>query len=581
MSQYPIYTAETECRDCYKCVDRCPVKAIRVQNGRMSVISKMCIFCGNCVRNCPASAKKVRGDVGAIKKLFERGIKVYASVAPSFPAEFFGFTPAQFVSALKRLGFHAVSETALGADYVSARVAADLKVASADADGQKLFLSSACPAVVLYLKRYAAAFVPYLNDRASPLLAHAQLLRTIYGDKIGVVFIGPCIAKKREADQFKEVNAVITFDELKQWLREENINPADINDADTEGGFVPRRAAKGAFYPVDGGMILSMRKYRGFSKTSNMVISGIRTITETLNAESHKLELESPLFLELLACEGGCINGPCTTRDASAIKRRALLLKYAESADDVLDTATAGKPVTLTGELAALVVKEANHSPEEIRAALAATGKYGANDEINCSKCGYENCRAFAKAILEKRAEKTMCATYVRNLAQKKANALIDAMPSGVVIVDKNMRVIECNKNFARLMGSEIDELYESSPGLHGLNLNKIDCPGTYFEDVLSSKTMDSFDYDIRINDKILHLNVYVIEKGETVAGVFTDITVPQIRRDRTVLQAKKIIETNVKTVQKIAFLLGENAANTEAILNSIIESHTTAARRK
>jgi iron only hydrogenase large subunit-like protein len=541
----------------------------------------MCIFCGNCVRNCPASAKKVRADVGVIKKLFERGIKVYASVAPSFPAEFFGFTPAQFVSALKRLGFYAVSETALGADYVSAKLAADLKEAQAAADGQKLFLSSACPAVVLYLKHYAPAFVPYLNDRASPLLAHAQLLRTIYGEKIAVVFIGPCIAKKREADQFKEVNAAITFDELRQWLREEGINPAAINDAESCGEFVPRRAAKGAFYPVDGGMILSMRKYHGFSKTSNMVISGIGTITETLNVESDNIELESPLFLELLACEGGCVNGPCTTRDASAIKRRSLLLKYAESADDTLDAETAGKQVTLTGELTALPMKVANHSPDEIRAALILTDKHSVNDEINCSKCGYENCRAFAKAILEKRAEKTMCATYVRTLAQKKANALIDAMPSGVVIIGKNMRIIECNKNFAHLMGSEIEELYELSTELRGININKIEEMGIYFEDAFSANNTEGFDYDIRLNGKILHLNVYIIEKGETAAGVFTDITVPQIRKDRTVSQAKKIIETNVKAVQKIAFLLGENAVNTEAILHSIIESHTAAAKRK
>jgi iron only hydrogenase large subunit-like protein len=540
----------------------------------------MCIFCGNCVRNCPASAKKVRDDIEQVKKLFERGIKVYASVAPSFPAEFFGLTSAQFVTSLKRLGFYAASETALGADYVSAKLAADLKKASADPNGQKLFLSSACPTVVLYLKRYASAFVPYLNDRASPLLAHAQFLRTMYGDKIGVVFIGPCIAKKREADQFREVNAAITFDELKRWMREEGVNPTKITDEEPSG-FVPRRAAKGAFYPVDGGMILSMQKYQGFSKTSNMVISGIDAIRETLNATSHQLELESPLFLELLACEGGCVNGPCTTRDASAITRRSLLLKYAESADDVLDAETAGKPIMLTGELTAVAMKAASHSAEEIRAALAAIGKYGVNDEINCSKCGYENCRAFAKAMLEKRAEKTMCVSYVRDLAQKKANALIHATPSGVVIVEKNMRVIECNKNFALLMGPEFEELYELSPELLGLDLNKVADMGMWFEEAFSAKTSESFDYEIRVNNKILHLNVYVIKKGEVVAGVLTDITIPQIRRDRTVLQAKNIIEKNVKAVQKIAFLLGENAANTEAILNSIIESHTEAAKRK
>jgi len=175
MQQNPIYTIETECRDCYKCVDRCPVKAIKVQNERASVISKMCIYCGNCVRYCPSHAKSLRSDVWNVRNLFRRREKVFVSLAPSFPAEFFGVTPEQLCAALKKLGFYAVSETALGADYVSAGIAADLKEASENKGAQRLFLSPACPAVVLYLKRYAPAFVPYLNNRASPLLAHAQL----------------------------------------------------------------------------------------------------------------------------------------------------------------------------------------------------------------------------------------------------------------------------------------------------------------------------------------------------------------------------------------------------------------------
>jgi iron only hydrogenase large subunit-like protein len=582
MNEYPVCVTETECRGCYKCVDRCPVKAIRVQNGSVSVIPKMCIFCGNCVRACPAQARKARNDIATVKKLLRQDKKTFVSLAPSFSSEFFGCSPRQLTAALKCLGFFAVSETALGADFVSAGIAAALKEASENEGGQKLFLSSACPAVVLYLKRYASAFVPYLNNRASPLLAHAQLLRGLYGQRINVVFIGPCIAKKCEADQFKEISAAITFNELREWLREEEINPHTISETENDG-FVPRRAAKGAFYPVDGGMIISMRKYKGFSKTANMVISGINTIAETLNAVTRPDGLETPLFLELLSCQGGCINGPCATRDASAISRRARLLRYAESADDVLDAETASRTIPLFGELTAVERQTARHSPEEIRLALEQTGKYSVTDEVNCSKCGYRTCRDFADALLEKRAEKTMCAPYMRALAQKKANGLMNAMPGGVVIVEKTMHIIECNRNFARLMGSEIEELYEITAQLAGFNLNKIPEASVHFEEVFSPMggngahidgMGDSFDCEIRIESRILHLNIFVIEKGEIAAGVFTDVTVPQIRRDRTVSKIKSVIEKNVKTVQKIAFLLGENAAETEAILTSIIKSY-------
>jgi PAS domain-containing protein len=526
-----------------------------------------------------------------VKALLRKGKgrkKTFISLAPSFSSEFFGITPRRLTAALKQLGFFAVSETALGADYVSAGIAASLKGASEGKNGQKLFLSSACPAVVLYVKRYAGAFAPCLNDRASPLLVHARLLRNLYGKDINVVFIGPCIAKKCEADQFKEIDAAITFDELRGWFRGDGADPyltgeTSGNDEDNDD-FVPRRAAKGAMYPIDGGMSISMRKYQGFSKTHNMVISGINTIAETLNLLTRPSGLETPLFLELSACEGGCVNGPCVTRDVSAITRRARLLRYAESADDALDKRTASRPIPLSGEFAALAVierKPVSHSPEEIQRALNQTGKYRPSDEINCSKCGYRTCRDFAGALLEKRAEKMMCASYTRSLAQKKENGLMNAMPDGVVIVDKTMRVIECNRRFASLMGmgGEIEELYDISERLAGFNLNKIPPIAVHFADVFSpaketGRTAAArVERDIRIESRILHLTLFAIEKGETAAGVLTDVTLPQIRRDRTVAKAKDVIAKNVKTAQKIALLLGENAAETEAMLNLIIDS--------
>ena len=583
MLQYPIYTGQNECRDCFKCANRCPVNAICVQDGCPDILPKMCIFCGKCVTHCPSGAKRVRNDVEQIKKVIQSGKKVFVSLAPSFPAEFCDCTSGQLIASLKKLGFYAVSETALGADFVSADIASGLRAASEKKDGQKLFLSSACPAVVLYIKRYAPAFVPYLNDRASPLLAHAALLQKMYGKEIRIVFIGPCIAKKREADQFTEIAAALTFNELKQWFKEEGIRPERIaEDEGANQSFVPRRAAKGSFYPVDGGMLISLRSHTGFSKTSNMVVSGIDTIAEMLNRDTSVYAgLESPLFLELLACQGGCVNGPCITKDASAISRRAKLLKYAESADDILDEETAGIKLNLSGSLTATERPQTEYSKGEIRVALSHIGKYSEKDELNCSICGYKTCRDFAVALLEKRVEKTMCVNYMRNMAQRKANALIKAMPGGIVIVDKECKVVECNRKFARLLGSEIEELFDIDPDLSGLDLYKVAGIGKYFEECFSMNMRESFNYEFKEGDKIFHLNIFVIEKGEILAGILEDITLPQIRRDKTVTRARRIIEKNVKTVQKIAFLLGENAAETESILHSIIESYTAGGKKK
>ena len=209
--QQPIHTEPTQCQDCYKCIRHCPVKAIRVENNHAKIIPELCVFCGQCVMDCPAHAKQTRSDLQRARHLLSTKEQVFVSLAPSFVSEFSDFTPQQLVAALLSLGFAGVSETALGADLVSAQLAKDLSLAAADPQGQRLFLSSACPAVVEYLKLYQPELAPFITDRASPLLAHARYLRQEYGSDIGVVFMGPCIAKKREADVWAEIDVALTF----------------------------------------------------------------------------------------------------------------------------------------------------------------------------------------------------------------------------------------------------------------------------------------------------------------------------------------------------------------------------------
>ena len=537
---YPIYTEPTECQDCYKCIRRCPVKAIRVENGHAKIIPELCIYCGGCVTHCP-------------------------SLAPSFIAEFPDFTPPQMIAALKHLGFSEVSETALGADLVSAQLSEDLAAAAAGTIQQKLFLSSACPAVVEYIKLFLPEFTPYITDRASPLLAHARYLRKIYGEDIGIVFIGPCIAKKRESDTWKEIDIAITFNELRAWFAAEGIRPDTVIPAGKEADqqFIPRRAAKGSLYPIDGGMIAACKKYGKLPGVRSMTVSGIPEIHDAL-AGFDPENISTPLFLELLSCTGGCINGPGTARIHSGTLRRVLVEEYE----------TRNNAPVLQDTLPGTQATPPRYTEEDIRTALRSVGKYTAADEVNCASCGYDTCRAFAEAILDNRAEKTMCVSYMRKLAQKKANGLIKAIPSGVVIVDKNLQIVECNMNFAKLMGTDVVEMYEAKPGLEGADLAKLTGASQFFADVLTMNGPDIIERDIRDGRKILHITVFEIEKEEIAAGVIEDITAPQNQKNRTVTQARKIIDKNLSVVQKIAFLLGENAAETESMLNSIIDSY-------
>src|SRR5574344_1754876 len=211
----PVYTIPTECQDCYKCIRRCPVKAIRVENGHAAVMGELCIACGRCVINCPAHAKQYRDDTAAVKSLLRSGKQVIMSLAPSFKSEFAEYSVAELISKVKALGFYGVSETALGADLVSSKIAEDLQNAVA-AKNQNLFISSACPAAVEFIKRYMSEYTPYITDVASPLLTHTRYLHEVYVKEAVIVFAGPCIAKKRESDVWNEDIAVsLTFKELR------------------------------------------------------------------------------------------------------------------------------------------------------------------------------------------------------------------------------------------------------------------------------------------------------------------------------------------------------------------------------
>jgi iron only hydrogenase large subunit-like protein len=549
------------------------------------VVSESCVLCGHCVTACPAGAKRVRDDQARARQLLRLKDRVIVSLAPSFASEFAGVSPERLVDAIRKLGVFGVSETALGADLVSAQIAADFAEEAeraernADYRRRKLYLSSACPTTVEYIKRYISAFSPYITDRASPLLAHARYLRSIYGADIGIIFVGPCIAKKREADVWPVIDCAITFRDLRRWLADAGISLApECGDHDaavsgtnvTAAGFIPHRAAKGALYPIDGGMIAAVKKYPGAEGVFMMSVTGLDEIDAALSGLDPET-LETPLFIELLACPGGCVNGPQGTSGGPTALRRINLLEYAQRARDTVEE----RLPEISGTIPVSLTEGKRHSDEEIIQGLRQVGKIAVQDELNCGSCGYDTCRGFVGAMLEHRAEKTMCVSYMRKLAQKKANGLIKAIPSGVVICDSNMKIIECNENFARLMGEDTSMMFEAKPGLEGADLAKITSMSRFFTDVMAEEGPDAVEHEIREGKKIFHATVFSIEKGESACGVIQDVTAPQIQKDRVIKQTQRVINKNLAVVQKIAFLLGENAAETEATLNSIIESFT------
>ena len=561
----PVYTEATECQDCFKCVRHCPVKAIRIEDGRATVMAEECVACGECYTVCPMGAKRVRDDVGRAQELLDSGRRVVVSLAPSYVAEFTEMSTARLIHAIKQLGVETVSETALGAQEVSANVAQIFR----DKPEPQLYISSACPTAVEVLRKYYPQLGRYVTDFCSPVLAHCRILRQCYGQDTAVIFVGPCIGKKREADRHPDMlDLALTYDELRNLLDLRNIETHQAEVDPEQDYFLPAEAEEGALYPVDGGMIAGIKANCSVSEAQFMSESGIRSIPDALEGLDPE-NLEKPVFLELLACKGGCINGPVMAADQGTVAKRMAVINgttYEEA--KIPRTPAVDVYITDTEE----EVKAPAFTEQQIQDALRQVGKTRPEDELNCGGCGYDNCRAFASALLQGKAETSMCVSYMRQLAQKKANALINTMPSGVVMVDADRKIVECNERFATLIGEEAKSIYNAYPGMEGALLRRVVPFYTLFDNVLATGKAP-LERDIKHEGRILHVTIFNIETHQLIGAIVQDVTEPNVRKEEVIERARDVIRRNLETVQQVASLLGENAAESEVVLNSIIES--------
>ena len=562
---YPVYTIEAECQDCYKCVRHCPVKAIRVRDGHAAVLPELCIACGKCVEVCPVKAKQVRNDTGRARLLLQdRSTPVYLSLAPSWVSEFKDLAPARLIRAMKLLGFAGVSETALGAQLVSARVAGELN----GKGGGGLHLSSACPTAADYIRKYQPALACAITPVGSPLMAHARLLRDRFGENIRVIFIGPCIGKKNEADRYPElINLALTYPELRQMLREAAIDPERLQP-EPDDRFVPEAAEEGARYPVEGGMNDTIEFQLDGPPVHFATLAGVDNLKLAFNG-MEQIPAKEPIFVEMLACPGGCVHGPCSEHDSPGLLERLRVLRKTHFPVEPL-------PRTTPGRIDAAFPSDAAPPPTDgdILAALRSIGKTTPEDELNCDGCGYDTCRNFARAMLSGRAEPSMCVSYLKKQALKKANAILRSISSGVVIADRNLQIIESNRNFAKLFGEETLEAFDACPGLAGADLSRI-VPSfaNLFESAL--KSGDEIRRDsLKVGRRLFNLNIFIIEPGEVVGAVIFDVTNTELRREQIAARARQVIENNLATVQEIACRLGEQMADTELLLRSIADDY-------
>jgi iron only hydrogenase large subunit-like protein/two-component sensor histidine kinase len=433
-----LYTVKERCKMCYTCVRECPAKAIRVISGQAEIIPERCICCGNCVNVCSQNAKRVRGSVEAVEALLKSEDKCIAIVAPSFPAEFGEIKDYRiFVSMIRELGFDKVCEVAFGADLVAHKH----KELINDLPDDFFVISSSCPAVVNYVEHYHPELVPHIAKIVSPMIAMAKVVKKKYGKNIKVVFIGPCIAKKDEAtDPLVEgnVNKVLTFHELREFLRSKNI----FSDSVKPTEFDPPLGGRGAIFPVSRGMLQTLKMNEDIS-SGVVVAEGREDFTEALK-EFHE-GLVKNYHLDLLCCQG-CIMGPGMSKDTKRFARRTGVAEYVKEKLLELDVEQWQKDMEtylqldLTREYLADDQRVAVPGDDKIWEILKDMGKETEDDLLNCGACGYETCVLHAVAILKGLAENEMCLPYT-----------IDKLHNSIIELEKTRAALKHSEKLASM----------------------------------------------------------------------------------------------------------------------------------
>ncbi|MDD5935131.1 MAG: 4Fe-4S dicluster domain-containing protein [Clostridiales bacterium] len=317
------YIDPSLCKECGKCAQACPYNAIADlkrpcrrscpvdaismdENGIVVIDEEKCINCGNCVKNCPFGAISDRSFMVDVIDLIQSHVPVYAMIAPAIEGQFgAGVSSGILAEAIKELGFEDVYEVALGADLVAASEAEEW--AEAYEKGEKK-TTSCCPAFVNMIKKHFPQLLDNVSTTVSPMQATAKYIKTIVPNAI-CVFIGPCIAKKGEVlDHVSEGGAdyALTFDELFAMFRAKEIELGTFGKNLQQGSKFAKNFA------VAGGVTASVveaLKEKGIEADLN--VKGCSGALECKKAlMMMKVGKLPEQFIEGMACEGGCVNGP-------------------------------------------------------------------------------------------------------------------------------------------------------------------------------------------------------------------------------------------------------------------------------
>lgn len=546
---------KSNCKNCYKCIRHCPVKSIRFSGNQAHIIGNECILCGQCFVVCPQNAKEIVDETEKVKVLLQSGDPVYVSIAPSFVANYDGVGIEAMRTALKKLGFADCEETAIGATIVKNEYERILKDEDRD-----ILISSCCHSVNLLIQKYFPHLLHYLADVVSPMQAHCMDIKKRHTNA-KTVFIGPCVAKKDEAEHYDGVvDAVLTFEELSSWLNKEHI----VLQAEQEQTDIGRTR----FFPTTGGILKSFGEQQ--KDYTYIAIDGVENCISALkdieNGNIHNA------FIEMSACVGSCIGGPVMEKfHRMPIKDYMAVSDFAGNDDFAVDM-----PDSLSVHRIFEPIAQRLNIPSEMEIAdiLRQMGKMKPSDELNCGSCGYNTCREKAIAIYNGKAEISMCLPYLKDKAESFSDTIVKNTPNGLLVLNEKMEVQQINEAARKIMN------IRSCSDVLGEPVVRILDPAPFMKVMKSGRRIRDNRVYLAEYEKYVEQTIIYDSDYRLLVCILRDVTDEEDERRKkedlsrqTVETADRVVDRQMRIVQEIASLLGETAAETKIALTKLKES--------
>ena len=548
---------KSNCKNCYKCIRHCPVKSIRFSGNQAHIIGNECILCGQCFVVCPQNAKEIVDETEKVRVLLQSGAPVYVSLAPSFVANYDGVGIESMRDALKKLGFADAEETAIGATIVKREYERILSEEKRD-----VLISSCCHSINLLIQKYFPNELPCLADVVSPMQAHCKDIRSRHPDA-KTVFIGPCVAKKDEAEHYQGiVDAVLTFEELTAWLKSENIELEKKMDASEE--------SRARFFPTTGGILKTMAQNEpGYTYLAvDGVENCIAALRDIENGNIHHC------FIEMSACVGSCVGGPVMEKyHRSPVKDYMAVAGYAGERDFPV-----AQPdlVQVKKNFEYIEKKLQPPTEAEINSILRQMGKFKPSDELNCGSCGYDTCRDKAIAIYQGKAEISMCLPFLKEKAENFSDTIVKNTPNGIIVLNESLEVQQINSAAREIMN------IRSASDIMGEQVVRILDPAVFVEVLSSGRGVYNQRTYLAEYKRYVEQTVVYDRDYHLLICIMRDVTDEENEREKkenisrqTVEIADRVVDKQMRIVQEIASLLGETAAETKIALSKLKESIT------